>query len=216
MKKLIVLCLLGLTMVMVTNTESFAAAEKGAKKCSDLIDNDGDGFIDADDPDCGGGGDGGGGDTFTVNVFFDGSAIESGSAMNVPGKVHGQRRTLNETPMTLQLTGLPRPPGCTTTFGMENASFSLTTYRNKQSGEFTFVTANFRDFVVMGESYGLRFDNGVIANPDNWLPVPGMPNSLSGDQLTLSLQSSTGDEDCNGQVPRAWTISVENEAPVVP
>lgn len=37
---------------------SYAAAEKGPR-CSDGLDNDGDGLVDSDDPDCGGGDDGG-------------------------------------------------------------------------------------------------------------------------------------------------------------
>ncbi|MCH8335927.1 MAG: hypothetical protein IIC61_08570, partial [Proteobacteria bacterium] len=31
---------------------STGGSEKGRKKCSDGIDNDGDGYIDGDDPDC--------------------------------------------------------------------------------------------------------------------------------------------------------------------
>ena len=46
------LLLLGLAMLPVADT-AYAAAEKGPK-CSDGIDNDGDGLIDGDDPDCGG------------------------------------------------------------------------------------------------------------------------------------------------------------------
>jgi len=57
------------------NTVSYAAPmnEKG-KRCSDGIDNDGDGLIDGDDPDCVG--DGGGGETLgTFEVSFDDDAM---------------------------------------------------------------------------------------------------------------------------------------------
>ena len=56
MKTLTILCILGLTVLVVANTETFAAPqEKGTKKCNDKIDNDGDGLVDGDDSDCGGG-----------------------------------------------------------------------------------------------------------------------------------------------------------------
>ena len=45
-----------------------AAAEKGPR-CSDGLDNDGDGLIDGADPDCAGGGGGGGGDGATTGDF---------------------------------------------------------------------------------------------------------------------------------------------------
>ena len=67
MKRLTALCMLGLIVLIIANTDSVAApTEDTAKKCSDGRDNDRDGFIDADDhPDCdpfsGGGGGGGGG-----------------------------------------------------------------------------------------------------------------------------------------------------------
>lgn len=50
-------CLVLSVFLMPTFTTTLEAAkENGAKKCSDGIDNDGDGLIDGDDPDCGGGG----------------------------------------------------------------------------------------------------------------------------------------------------------------
>ena len=55
LKHLMVLCAFSFfVLVMGLYTYSFAGSEKGAKKCSDTIDNDGDGLIDANDPDCGG------------------------------------------------------------------------------------------------------------------------------------------------------------------
>lgn len=65
MKKLTVLCMLGLIALTVASTDSIAAPrEDTAQKCSDGKDNDRDGLIDAADPDCedvGGGGGGTGG-----------------------------------------------------------------------------------------------------------------------------------------------------------
>ncbi len=52
-------------------SEAYSGQEKGNKKCNDGIDNDGDGLIDGDDPDCqgdGGGGQGGGGKKQNVPV----------------------------------------------------------------------------------------------------------------------------------------------------
>lgn len=57
---------------------AYAANEKGPR-CSDGIDNDGDGLIDSDDPDCGGGG----GDSVTVQsplVFKDANGVVIGVA----------------------------------------------------------------------------------------------------------------------------------------
>ena len=74
MNKLTLLCVLGLSVLIVANTQTFAAPqEKGAKKCNDGIDNDSDGLINGDDPGCGGGG----GDSDVarrVRVVFDASS----------------------------------------------------------------------------------------------------------------------------------------------
>jgi len=47
-------------LLMGLHTYSIAGSERGPKKCSDNIDNDGDELIDEDDPDCGGEAGGGG------------------------------------------------------------------------------------------------------------------------------------------------------------
>lgn len=53
MKKLMVLCVLGLAVLIVANNETFAKPqEQGVKKCNDGRDNDDDGLIDSDDPGC--------------------------------------------------------------------------------------------------------------------------------------------------------------------
>ena len=60
MRTKVLICLvLGVVVALVRLVE--AGAEKGPKKCSDGIDNDGDGRTDRDDPDCRG-------DGFTVAV----------------------------------------------------------------------------------------------------------------------------------------------------
>ena len=54
MKKLTVLCILGLAVLIVANTDSVAVPpENTLSKCTDGKDNDRDGDIDADDTDCG-------------------------------------------------------------------------------------------------------------------------------------------------------------------
>ncbi len=88
MKKLTVLCMLGLFVLISANTDSIAAPrEDTVKKCNDGKDNDGDGLIDfgdvvgVNDPDCNDvgedpGGGGGGGDTY--QMVFSG-ALPGGS-----------------------------------------------------------------------------------------------------------------------------------------
>ncbi len=76
MKKLTVLCMLGLFVLISANTDSIAAPrEDTVKKCNDGKDNDRDGFIDELDSDCDGVGEdpggGGGGDTYSLD--FSGS-----------------------------------------------------------------------------------------------------------------------------------------------
>jgi len=71
MKKLTVLCMLGLFVLISANTDSIAAPrEDTVKKCNDNKDNDGDGLVDGDDMDCDGVGEdpggGGGGDTYQM------------------------------------------------------------------------------------------------------------------------------------------------------
>lgn len=65
-------------LVMGLYTYSIAGSEKGAKKCSDTIDNDGDGLIDANDPDCGG-------DSGGIGVLKDASGITIGKVVGISG-----------------------------------------------------------------------------------------------------------------------------------
>lgn len=55
-----------------------AGSEKGSKKCTDGVDNDNDGLIDGEDPDCGGGDGGGGTPTgnFRVTIDWDGAVTQ--------------------------------------------------------------------------------------------------------------------------------------------
>ena len=74
MLTVLVLCL----VVALLASPAWAAKEKGGKRCSDGIDNDGDTLIDDKDPDCGGD-DGGGGDplpntgNFRITTTWDGA-----------------------------------------------------------------------------------------------------------------------------------------------
>ena len=69
-----------------------AAKEKGAAKCSDGIDNDGDGLIDDDDPDCGGGS--GSSDPYPVTLSSAGGVLSAGT-----GEINEAHLALeNETP----------------------------------------------------------------------------------------------------------------------
>lgn len=62
-----------LTIGLGVAQDAWAAAEKGPR-CSDGVDNDGDGLIDGDDPDCGGDGGGGGSQVKTpARITFDDS-----------------------------------------------------------------------------------------------------------------------------------------------
>jgi Tol biopolymer transport system component len=71
------LLLLGLPLTLILNPgpQVLAGGEKGAQKCSDGVDNDGDGLIDCADPDCApqcGGGGGGGGSPANPAIAFSG------------------------------------------------------------------------------------------------------------------------------------------------
>ncbi len=69
-----------LLVIGMIQEPAFAAKEKGSR-CSDGLDNDGDGLIDAADPDCGGGGGGGGATKLRVTLnwlddSFDDTTLE--------------------------------------------------------------------------------------------------------------------------------------------
>lgn len=73
-----VLSIVALAVSLVAAGPLWAGAEKGSRKCSDGVDNDGDGLIDGDDPDCGDGGGGGGEETgnFRVVIDWDGAITD--------------------------------------------------------------------------------------------------------------------------------------------
>ncbi len=121
---------------------------------------------------------------------------------------------------SLDLTGLDLPgeeEDCDFTLGAEDGTFDLTTYQNHQTGEFTFVTANFRNFHPEGgeESFGLRFDDGELDNEINWFPAnAGDITSLTGNMLTWSVSQNSGEVLCNGETMHAWKISAQREEPM--
>jgi len=65
-------------LIMGLHTQSNAGSEKGPKKCSDTIDNDDDGLIDLDDPDCGGDGGSGG-----IGVLLDATGATIGKVVGI-------------------------------------------------------------------------------------------------------------------------------------
>ncbi|VUX55294.1 exported protein of unknown function [uncultured Woeseiaceae bacterium] len=110
MKRLTLLCVLGFVALIIANTASVAAPsnEKGPR-CSDGIDNDGDTFIDGDDPDCGGDGDGGSGGGGTEgNPSFVYSTIGDGGVMRVMDADGSNNRRLSQIAATYAIIG-PTP-----------------------------------------------------------------------------------------------------------
>lgn len=70
---------IGILAVVLAAGPAWAGAEKGARKCSDGVDNDGDGLIDAADPDCsndGGSGDGAATGNFRIVIDWDGAITD--------------------------------------------------------------------------------------------------------------------------------------------
>ncbi len=79
LKQLTVLCVsVFFVLVMGLHTYSRAGSEKGTKKCSDTIDNDGDGLVDGDDPDCGADGGSGG-----IGVLQDTNGVTIGKVVRI-------------------------------------------------------------------------------------------------------------------------------------
>ena len=157
--------------------------------------------------------------TFTVTVFFDDFTISEGTATNVVGKIHGNRRTLESAPMnSLDLTDLPALTPCNVTLGAAAGTFNMTTARIPPSSEhFTFVTANFTNFVLGGreESLSLKFEGGAVQDETKWLPASGKSTSVTGTTLTLSVPASSGEDPCNRGINQAWKISVFGEPPMM-
>ena len=163
---------------------------------------------------------------FTVEVFFEplpvtGQAATASAALvnNVVGEDSDRRPSVGATDMDLNLDlmdTLVQLPGCTTVIGMPLGRFAISTAKGKHSELFTFVTANFFNFVASdGVTYGVSFVGDATIDDDaNWLPAPGTSNSLMGDEVGLGVQSGpTKKGPCNGTITQNWKIEVTNEAP---
>ena len=161
-------------------------------------------------------GDHGGGengdDTFTVEVFFEGTS--AGSFPNAVAKGGDSRPGLElgkNNLMTLNIDLVDTDGVCDTDFGSETGQFAISVARiPKSSPNLTFVTANFFNFEVGGVDYGLSFapdGDGEIEFPDNWLPANSdESNSVTHDEDVLELGQKNG--PCNGRITQDWEIRV--------
>jgi hypothetical protein len=159
--------------------------------------------------------------TFTVDVLFDLGGQEQeltsvGTAFTAEGKTHGQRRTVSDPGLTLDLTVFDSA-GCTIdSMGMREAQFALTTYRNKKTQLFTYVTATFWNFLIgtNGVDYALFFapdaDGQVVDSEAGWLPSVGTgTTSVTGEKVSLSSQTAANaDDPCYMDIDISWQIDV--------
>lgn len=110
MKILKLFCVLCFAVLIIASAASVAApANEKGPRCSDGLDNDGDGFTDGDDPDCGGDGDGGSGGSGTeANPSFVYSTIGDGGVMRVMDADGANNRRLSPISATYAIFG-PTP-----------------------------------------------------------------------------------------------------------
>ncbi len=121
--------------------------------------------------------------------------------------------------MTLNLSSLndELPDACDVkgSLGEETAQFALTTYQNRQNGDFTFVTADFFIFDPddTGVNYALQIgtpgDGDVDDDGTNWLPGTGVTTTVFGASVGFVVQKgSNADDPCNVEIGIAWEIDV--------
>ena len=150
--------------------------------------------------------------TFKVEVFIGGALV--GTAYTAEGKTAGQRRKVSDPGLTLDLTVFDSLACTIGSMGLPEAQFALSTYRNKKTQLFTFVTATFWNFPINtnGVDYALFFApeaDGNVSNGSNWLPSSGTTTSVTGEKVSLSSQTAANaDDPCYMDKDISWQINV--------
>ena len=161
--------------------------------------------------------------TFEVKVYFTRASASNlaGTVDEGDGKSNGQRRSVTDPSLMLNTTALngdlPGGDCMIATFGIQTAQFALSTYKNKQSGDFTFVSGNFFNINAgTGVDYALEFRPGSEVNPvmedsgDGWLPSGGTTR-VTGNLVRLRAQKGVNaDDDCNVDIGIVWIFDVSD------